>query len=272
MDTSEIYKGYKRIEGNTEYINDYMAEIVPEDWAINEYAVIKNTDDDSEKEMRWDGQKFVALKLPPSKWIKGRNSLQRCALDMLINPNITICFLPGVPGGGKTFQTVASGLYCIREKGYYSCLTIVREPISSGRTSGYLPGDLDDKIGLYFKPIEDQLDGGEFELHQLRQRGELDVITPHYIKGRTLNSSYVLVEEAEDLTEKQARLIGTRVGTGSKIIFSGDYKQSEIDSSENNVLLRMCEYFKGNPMCAVVFLEDDVRSETSKLFANMYFD
>ena len=240
MDSTEIYKGYKRIEGNSDFINDYMAAIDPEDWAINEYIVIKNTDDSSEKEMRWDGHKFVALKLPPSKWVKGKNSLQRCALDMLINPNITICLLLGVPGAGKTFQAVASGLYCIKEKGYYSCLTIVREPISSGRTSGYLPGDLDDKIGLYFKPIEDQLDGGEFELQQLRQRGELDVITPHYIKGRTLNLCYCLAEEGEDLTEKQARLIGTRIGAGSKIVFSGDYKQSEVDNSENNVLLKMC--------------------------------
>ena len=270
MDT--IYKGYKVIEGNTEFINEYLSNVENNEWYVNEYAIIKNIDDGSEKEMRWDGEKFVSLKLPPQKWIKGKNALQRCALDMLINPNITICLIPGVPGGGKSHQSVVSGLYCIREKGYYSNLTIIREPISSGRTSGYLPGALDDKIGLYFKPIEDQLNGGEFELHQLRQRGELDVITPHYIKGRTLNSSYIIVEEAEDLTDKQARLIGTRVGVGSKIIFSGDYKQSEIDTSENNILLKMCHYFKGNPMCGICFLEDDVRSETSKLFANMYFD
>ena len=53
--------------------------------------------------MRWNGEKFVALKLPPSKFIKGKNALQRCALDMLINPSITICALLGLPGSGKTF-------------------------------------------------------------------------------------------------------------------------------------------------------------------------
>lgn len=72
-------------------------------WNCNEYLLIQNTDDDSEKEMRWDGSKFVALKLPPSKYIKGKNALQRCALDMLNNPNITVCAILGEYGSGKSF-------------------------------------------------------------------------------------------------------------------------------------------------------------------------
>lgn len=73
---SEIYKGYKIISGTTEEINKYMSkDMKDDDWYINEYAIIKNNDDGSEKEMRWDGEKFVSLRLPPSKVIKGKNAL-----------------------------------------------------------------------------------------------------------------------------------------------------------------------------------------------------
>lgn len=269
--SDEIYKGYRLISGTTEYINEALSRGQQDGWFINEYAIIQNQDDGSEREMRWDGEKFVALRLPPSKFIKGKNALQRCALDMLTNKDITVCAILGLPGGGKSYLSIQAALYCIREKGLYSGIVTCREPVSSGRTSGYLPGTLDEKIGLYFKPIEEQLDGGEFELHQLQQRGEIESITPHYVKGRTFTNKFVIIEEAEDITQKQIRLLGTRIGEGSKIIFSGDHKQSEINTSEENDLLKMCSFFKGDSRFATIYLEDDVRSTTSRMFANMYF-
>lgn len=267
----EIYKGYVKITGDTEYINNYMNNLDYSKWYTNEYIIINNTDDDSIKEMRFDGTMFVPLKLPPSKIIKGKNSLQRCALDLLNNQNITICALLGTPGGGKDYLSVRYGVYAVQEKGYQQGITVCREPISSGRESGYLPGTLDEKIGLYFKPIEEQLNGKEFEFNALQQRGQLEVITPHYIKGRTFISQYMICEESEDLTEKQIRLIGTRLGEESRIIFSGDYKQSEILNTKENSLIKMCNFFKGNPRFGCIYLEEDVRSTTSKMFANMYF-
>lgn len=71
-DDDYIYKGYKEVSGNTQYINQYMEDIDLSQWCINEYLIIHNTDDNSEKEMRFDGEKFVALKLPPSRYIKAR--------------------------------------------------------------------------------------------------------------------------------------------------------------------------------------------------------
>lgn len=266
-----VYKGYKRLVATSAEINEYMENIDLNTWHTNEYLVIKNVDDGKETEMRFDGEKFVGLKLPPSKIIKGKNSLQRCALDMLCNPEITICAILGLPGSGKSYLSLRCAIYAVREKGWQQGIITCREPVASGRQSGYLPGTLDEKISLYFKPVEEQLDGGEFELHQLQQRGELESITPHYVKGRTFSGKYVLIEEAEDITQKQIRLLGTRIGENSKIVFSGDYKQSEINDTSNNDLVRMCNYFKGEPRFATISLEDDVRSETSKLFATMYY-
>ena len=114
----EIYMGYQIIHGNTETINSIMENMDFSKWHTNEYLIIENTDDNSSKEMRFDGDHFVALKLPPSKYIKGKNSLQRCALDILNNPDITIAAILGGYGSGKTFLSMQMALYNVREKGY----------------------------------------------------------------------------------------------------------------------------------------------------------
>lgn len=270
MENDKIYKGYKRIEGDTEYINDYMSNIDPADWVVNEYIIIKNTDDDSEKEMRWDGSKFVSLKLPPSKWIKGRNALQRCALDMLNNPDITICAVLGTYGSGKTRLCMSAALRAVTQLGQQTSILGVRPPLGEGREIGYLPGDMYSKTNLFFMPLAQQLDGGIFELESLQQRGVLDTNIPYYMKGLTANHQIIVCDEAEDLTEKELRLVGTRIGENGRIFFSGDYKQGILDSSESNPLLQMCNYFKGNKLFACITLDQDVRSETSRLFAEMY--
>lgn len=271
MDT-EIYKGYKRVEGNTEFINDYMGSITPDEWAINEYIVIKNTDDGTEKEMRWDGQKFVSLKLPPSKYIKAKNSLQRCALDMLNNPDITVCALLGCPGSGKSFMLTKMSSYCVREKGWQSKMVFIREPWGEGRSEGYLKGTFEEKNAVWELPIIQQFEGQEFEVDRLKQQGIIEFNIPTYMKGTTYSESVMVVDEAEDMTEKQLRLIGTRVSNNSRIFFDGDIRQSLLDHSINNPLVKMCKYFKGNKLFACIVLDEDVRSETSKLFADMYFD
>lgn len=265
-----IYKGYKLVKGNTEYINTYIATIDKSEWNTNEYIIIQNTDDNTEKEMRWDGEKFVALKLPSSKVIKARNSLQRCALDMLNNPDITVCAVIGSYGSGKTALTTKSAIYQVTEKGNQSKINMVRNPIGEGKEIGYLSGDFEEKTEQFFLPLVQQLDGGEFELNSLKQRGVIEAHIPYYCKGLTFNESITVVDEAEDLNEKEIRLIGTRIGENSRIFFNGDYKQAIFNASEQNGLIRMCNTLKGNPMFGIICLEEDVRSETSKLFANMF--
>ena len=104
-----------------------MAELDYSTWHINEYLIIENTDDGTTKEMRYDGQGFVALKLPSSKLIKAKNSLQRCALDILNNPDITIAAILGGYGSGKTYLSMQMALYNVKEKGRNSKIFGVRE-------------------------------------------------------------------------------------------------------------------------------------------------
>ena len=269
-ETEEIYKGYQFIRGNTSLINEIMSNIDYSAWHINEYLIIENTDDNSVKEMKFDGEKFIGLKLPPSKFIKAKNSLQRCALDLLMNPSITIAAVLGGYGSGKTFLSLQMALYNVLEKGNQAKILGVRSPQGEGKEIGYLPGDMQSKVGSFFEPLTQQLNGGEFELESLKQRGILDCNIPFYMKGTTYNDTIILVDEAEDLDDKQIRLVGTRVGENSKIYFSGDYKQSVINTTDNNSLIKMCNEFKGNPSFGCIYLGEDVRSETSKLFADLF--
>lgn len=264
-----IYKGYKIIRGTSKQINIAMENIDFSDWNVNEYLIVQNIDDDSEKEMRFDGEKFVSLKLPSSKFIKAKNSLQRCALDILNNQDITIAAILGGYGSGKTFISLQMALYNVNEKGYQSKILGVRSPQGEGKEVGFLPGDLNSKVEGFFEPLTQQLNGGEFELESLKQRGVLETNIPFYMKGTTYNDTILVVDEAEDLDEKQIRLVGTRVGSNSKIYFAGDYKQSVINTT-NNALVKMCNEFKGNKQFATIYLGEDVRSSTSKMFANLF--
>jgi predicted ribonuclease YlaK len=266
----DIYEGYIKISGTTDEINEQMDVIDMSKLYANEYIVIDDKSIGKTKEMRFDGKKFVELKLPPSGFIKGKNSLQRCALDALNNKDIDIVAILGTYGSGKSFLSMQMGLYGVNEKGYQSKILGVREARGEGSAVGYLPGEFEQKVGDFFKPLEQQLKGGEFELQSLKQRGVLDVQIPYYLKGTTYDSTIMVVDEAEDLTESQLRLVGTRLGQNSRIFFSGDYKQSLINKTISNPLVKMCDEFKGSPNFACVFLDTDVRSEASKMFATLF--
>lgn len=266
----DVYKGYKEFTGNASEINEYMENIQPDDFCVNEYLIINNTDTGAESEMRWDGKNFVGLKLPPQKFIKGKNALQRCAIDMLVNPSITICAVLGGYGAGKTYLCFRAAIYNVLEKGRQAKILGVREVVGEGRSVGYLPGDIESKVTPYLTPLIQQLDGGEFEFESLKQRGVIDSNIPYFMKGTTYPDTIVVCDEAEDLTEKQIRLIGTRLGENSRIFICGDYKQSVLKTSGENALIKMCNGLKGHPLFGCVYLGEDVRSETSKLFATLF--
>ena len=268
---NSIYKGYKSLIGNTEYINDKLTDTSYIDsFVVNEYVLIHNTDTKESSEMRFDGKEFVPLKLPSSKYIKAKNALQRCALDMLNNPNITACAVLGGYGSGKSFISMQMALYAVQEKGWQSKIVGIREPIGEGQDIGYLPGDINEKTDNFFLPLVQQLNGGEFELEKLKQTGVLESTIPFYLKGQTFPNTVILVDEAEDLSDKQIRLVGTRVGENSKIIFDGDYKQAIGNNGKTNPLVRMCNELKGNEKFACIYLDEDVRSTTSKMFAQLF--
>lgn len=266
----DIYKGYIEFKGTPDEINDYMAVLDTSALFPNQYILLTDTETGKTSEMRFDGEKFVDLRLPHSGYLKGKNSLQRCALDLLMNRDIDIVAILGTYGSGKSFLATQMGLYHVLEKGNQSKLLGIREPAGEGAPVGYLKGTLEDKTRNFFLPIEQQLKGGEFELEDLRQRGQLDTNIPYYMKGTTYNDTIMLVDEAEDLSETQIRLVGTRLGQNSRIFLSGDYGQSLVDRTANNPLVKMCNELRGEKSFGCIYLDEDVRSSASKLFAELF--
>ena len=265
----DVYKGYKVIEGSSDEINKFVEE---SKFEVNEYLIMHNTDDGKWSEMRYNGETLVGLKLPPSGFIKEKNSLQRCLLDALYNKDIGIVVAMGPPGCGKTFLGAQMGVYMSKDKGWYDKIVGVREYSSDGNEVGYLKGDLEDKLGWTYGSIVDNLSGGEYEYESLVKQGKLINTVPYFIKGRTFDNAYMIVDEAEDMSSHLLKLCGTRVaGDCCKVVCCGDYKQSNIDNSTSNPLMEMCKYFKGSKKFACVMLDEDVRSEVSRLFAEAEF-
>jgi len=272
--SNSMYKGYQKLSGDTDFINNLFSDIDnginKYQFVINEYLILYNSDAKKTSEYRFNGKKFVDLKLPDSKVIKGKNSLQRCALDLLNNKSIPIVAINGTVGSGKTYLCVRMGLHQTVDKGDFNKVLAIREAIGEGREVGFLKGTFEEKTEMFFKPIVHSLEGGERELESLIVRGVLESNIPYYIKGTTYDQTVIVVDESEDLSRKQIKLVGTRLGEESKIYFAGDYKQSSIDSSERNALVAMCNELKGTKEFGCVYLEQDVRSTASSIFSELF--
>lgn len=217
---------------------------------------------------RYDGTKLVNLKLPHKKVVQAKNEEQECALDMLNNDDIPIKFIVGVSGSGKTLLSAKIGIHKVVDTGKHARIQLIRNPIGSGEEIGFLPGSFEEKTDNFFSPIVNCFKNGELEASMMEQRGELVKQIPYFSKGLTFDDSYSIVDEAEDLHKSTIKLLGTRLGKESSMIFAGDYKQVEEKYSRNNGLIQAIEKLKGSHLVGVVSLSEDIRSEASKLFAD----
>lgn len=265
---NDIYKGYRIIDEYTyglicEELNNNINSL---NLIENEYVIIKKSET-STSEFRYSNGRLKRLKLSELKSLKPKNFAQRCALDLLINVDIPIKILVGKSGSGKTRLAVEAGIYHVLEKGNYGNILFIRNPIGSGEEIGFLAGDKSQKIEDFFKCVNQYLDLISYKGKDIRNYVEEDI--PFYIKGLSYGFKYVLVDEAEDMDLKLLRLIGTRIESDSCVVFCGDWKQAENKYYNNNGLLQLIEKLKGNPLVGIIVLDEDVRSEASKVFADL---
>jgi PhoH-like ATPase len=238
----------------------------------NQYLIVYADHKDEVHCHRWTGEALIELDLPPKRVCEPQNYHQACALDLLYNMKIPIKIIAGTYGAGKTYLTVKVGLEFVNGKNsrkHYGKMMMVRNPIGAGEMIGYLKGTKEDKTEDFFKPIVQHLNGGFIELAQMEQYGKLTKEIPFYMKGLSIDDTFIIVDEAEDLNKKLIKLVGTRLGKNSCIVFSGDFNQAEDKYAHNNGLYIAIEKLKGNPLVGIVVLPEDIRSEASKVFAEM---
>lgn len=196
--------------------------------------------------------------------ITHRNLEQRMAMELLNDKNLNLVTLEGIAGCGKTLLAIAAGIHHVTNNEYNNVL-IARPTVSMGKELGFLPGDLNDKLKPWLMPIYDNLSivmpDGEKELEE---SGILKIESLSMIRGRSIPNQFIIIDEAQNLTPHEIKTIITRVGEGSKIVFTGDTHQ--IDNKEcdsiNNGLTYIINAFRPYDISGHVTLN---KSERSKL-------
>jgi len=206
--------------------------------------------------------------------VKPRNKEQSFSLDLLIDPEIKVVTLVGKAGSGKTLLAIAAGLSQVVESDKvtkYKRLIVSRPIQPLGKDIGYLPGTLEEKMTPWLAPIQDNLRylmGNDKEtLRMYTQQGTIEIEALTYIRGRSIANSFIIIDEAQNLTAHELKTIITRVGEGTKVILTGDIDQIDnayVDETSNGLAYAV-EKFKNYDLSGHVTLIKGERSKVATL-------
>jgi len=172
----------------------------------------------------------------------------------------TVVFGIGPAGTGKTFLAVAMAVRALREK-QVSRIILTRPAIEAGEKLGFLPGDLQSKIDPYLRPLYDamyEMMGAENYQRQL-EKGSIEIAPLAYMRGRTLDDSFIILDEAQNATPEQMKMFLTRLGFNSKAVITGDLTQTDLPSGQKSGLAVAVKILEGVEDIAVhAFTERDV--------------
>ncbi len=163
--------------------------------------------------------------------IKPRSLGQCLYLSAMLSNEVV--FGIGPAGTGKTFLAVALAVSALRAKSVQKII-LCRPAVEAGESLGFLPGDLKDKVEPYFRPLYDALFDtlGAEKLEKYQQRGIVEVAPLAYMRGRTLSNAFIILDEAQNTTSRQMKMILTRLGYGSRMVITGDVTQVDLPSHE----------------------------------------
>jgi PhoH-like ATPase len=250
----------------------------------NEYCTL--TDETNPKRTALTKVDATGAKLMPiidcreGVWgIKPRNREQHFAFDALLDDRVKLVTLMGKAGTGKTLLAMAAGLKRTVLDREFRRLVVARPTISMGKELGFLPGSLEEKLAPWMQPIHDALEmlsdlnmGHDHRRSgDLMRSGSIVVEALSYIRGRSIANQFMIIDEAQNLTPLEVKTIITRVGHGTKIVFTGDPYQIDnpyVDSSSNGFNY-VVSRFRAESVAAHVELQKGERSELAELAANI---
>jgi PhoH-like ATPase len=226
-----------------------------------------------------DGELEALLRVPEPWGLRPRSKEQQFALDLLLDPEVRIVALDGMAGTGKTLLALAAGLEQVIETSLYDKLAVYRPVVPVGKAElGFLPGTLDEKLNPWMTAVHDALVAlterrshadARAILEELTEREKLSLEAVTYLRGRSLHGTYVLVDEAQNLEPTTLKTILTRVGEGTKVVFTGDTSQIDAPylSEHNNAVSVLIDAFDGERCFGHVRLAHCERSEVASLAA-----
>lgn len=190
--------------------------------------------------------------------IRPRTLGQKLYIDTIRRNSIT--FGVGPAGTGKTYLAVALAAFALRNHDVQRII-LVRPAVEAGEKLGFLPGDMQEKVNPYLRPLFDGLQDmfGPEEFIRLQQKGQIEVAPLAYMRGRTLEKSFIILDEAQNTTVEQIKMFLTRLGFRSKMVINGDVTQIDLPPSVKSGLIdaqRVLRHVKD--IGQVHFSEDDV--------------
>ena len=172
----------------------------------------------------------------------------------------TVTIGVGPAGTGKTYLAVAAAVQAFREK-QVNRIILTRPAVEAGERLGFLPGDLQSKVDPYLRPLYDALFDmlGAETYQKYLERGNIEVAPLAYMRGRTLDDSFIILDEAQNTTPEQMKMFLTRMGVGSKVVVTGDVTQIDLPDRTRSGLVDALQVLKGvNGIAQCCFTEKDV--------------
>ncbi|MFP5488297.1 MAG: PhoH family protein [Acidimicrobiia bacterium] len=247
----------------------------------NEFAVLR-AGSQSALVRRVGGDLVLLPQSVPEAWgLRPRNKEQRFALELLLDPDIAVVALDGRAGTGKTILAIAASLEQVVEEQRYERVAVYRPLVPVGRADvGFLPGGLEEKLDPWRSAIHDAIvaltdrtssrDARRL-IDELTARGQLSLESVTFLRARSLQRQIVVIDEAQNLEPTTLRTILTRIGDGTKVIFTGD--TSQIDApylgETNNALAVLTNAFTGQACFGHITLTACERSDVASLAAEL---
>ncbi|WAA11496.1 PhoH family protein [Fervidibacillus halotolerans] len=171
--------------------------------------------------------------------------------------NHDLVFGIGPAGTGKTYLAVVLAVHALRNN-LVKRIILTRPAVEAGENLGFLPGDLKEKVDPYLRPLYDALYDvlGTEQTVRLIERGTIEIAPLAYMRGRTLDDAFVILDEAQNTTEAQMKMFLTRLGFGSKMVITGDKTQIDLPKGVHSGLVNVEKILKNIPGISFIYLEE----------------
>jgi phosphate starvation-inducible PhoH-like protein len=245
------------LEKNGHISDAYFSRIIGEDDLMEDQAEPINND--------------VLVFGPNGKTIRAKTANQKLMVQSIDKNDIL--FAIGPAGSGKTYTAVALAVRALKNKSIKKII-LTRPAVEAGESLGFLPGDLKEKIDPYLRPLYDALDDmiPSDKLNYFMQNRIIEIAPLAYMRGRTLDHSFIILDEAQNTTDLQLKMFLTRIGANAKAIITGDLTQVDLPKNQKSGLLKSTRILKNIDGIAHIELDeqDVVRHRLVKKIIKAY--